>query len=385
MNNHNRNRLNLINVKLLFVFSVFVILNYSCKKDPVIIKPDPVITPTPEPKPVASNKAFKLDSIRKQIKLRTDIRLVSDSVWKDSTGVTFKVQNVDKEYSFAFSPLFKDSLYVGALASEASLLNGSGQSMPEYRAGKLSYYFSNPWNLEEFQGTFEPSLLATKKFISDVFRNARPRKQVEYSQGARTGFSDYNVVKQQYLKLSAGANINDYLDFSNQSAEPRGRLKKKNGFLLYAATINHDLVIERSFPYKEIYLNTNGTAITSKDAAVIESLSYGSIALLTIESDHTFGEINAAFTAMTDGQASAEQRAILEQAVSGVFIKGFSPSLEQAMKAARGYEKIKAFYHAIDKGYIEKGLGAPLFYQATNLTTDERIGYHLQTEISFTF
>ncbi|MNQ79931.1 hypothetical protein D3C85_948920 [compost metagenome] len=88
---------------------------------------------------------------------------------------------------------------------------------------------------------------------------------------------------------------------------------------------------------------------------------------------------------MTNDEASAQQKAILEQAVSGVFIKGFLPSLERAMKAARGYEKIKAFYHAIDKGYMEKGLGAPLFYQARNLTTDDRIGRYLQTEINFTF
>lgn len=338
------------------------------KEEPII----PVIPPDSTPVdsvPTADAKIRKLDSIRKIVAANSSrYSIISDSVWADNNGITFRVQTKDDfTASFSISPAFQDRIFPGALLKGNTMLNRSYDPLTGYQQHPVTLYSTSPL-FKENSPEIIPSLALTNSFIKSSIAASKP------GQVDGVGFNN-GTAFQNYSEISMNNRLSwDFSGLVIRQSGDHGHIKKKNGFY-----VTFDLAI---FSLDADYFGNGGSIFAAGiDAAaipnnpiIVSSVTYGRKAIIAIESDAAFQQIKSAFQAVTDKNASDADKKVLQESTITVSMIGFSNEVTKSIQVLKGYDQVNLFVQTLTTSgsFSASDYGAPTeFYSnsAVDLST----------------
>ncbi|MBS4764938.1 thiol-activated cytolysin family protein [Alistipes sp. kh20] len=192
----------------------------------------------------------------------------------------------------------------------------------------------------------------------------------EFSGEQSLGF-EYDMrqfFKYSELKLAFGANLNIATFFKLDASVNYTNIKSKSGLFVRVVQKNFSMIMD--YPYDgNIFLNNDDlNGVLSKSPVYINSIIFGRMAIIAIESDYSFDElrsaVKASFSAGIVGgeiNISAEQKKILQESTMRLCVTGGKGS--DVAKIVEGYDKFNEFI--VNGGEFTKEVpGAPIFFTA---------------------
>lgn len=331
-----------------FLFWMLPAVFLACKKDPKLpdpVEPPVVVVPKDTTKTDKGIKTKKIDSIRKAVLLRSTrsiFDISSDSVWKDSTGITFRVEMKDPETSVTLSPSADyNQVFPGSLIR--------GKSVDDFSFKPLTGYGAPFLNIIPTDHTFDlvDKMSISKKSFDDYIRKQLTRGGSEQIESA---FFSSGDPFENYAEISIYSRYSwDISNFLNLKPGENRKIKKKNG--LYS-TLDMSLfsITAYALPDGNFFApGTNPTAVPD-DPLVVRDVTYGRMATIAIESDASFKEIHAAFAAARTKNMSAEHRSLLQNAIVTPFVRGFNVDRMNQLKNFKGAELVEKYLELIESG-----------------------------------
>lgn len=363
------------------LFLLFSTVFMACKKgDKLEPTPPPPTTPPPV-KPVASTKTFKIDSIRSIVQKNGSYTALSDSIWADSAGISFKVQMRDEaaEAALSFPATENTAIFPGALLQGNSIGTSSYKSfvLSSYKQNPLVIYSSSP-SFDPLMTKLIPSLSGTTDFIKTSLKtDGKQINSLTYTNG--TEFRNYSEIT-----MSTRKNW-DFSSLVIRKAGDKGHIKKKTGFYVNFELALFDIAVD--FPASDYKIFEAGVdpASISGDPVYVNDVVYGRTAIIAIESDAAFQEIKAAFQAAQTGKESAEDKKILQEAVITIYMRGFKTDEVSRIQTAQGYDRVSLFTKALLAAgtYSNTDYGVPISFYVSKITDYTNIRYKFKYRLDF--
>lgn len=174
--------------------------------------------------------------------------------------------------------------------------------------------------------------------------------------------------KYSELKLAFGANVNIANIFKLDASVNHTNIKSKSG--LFARVVQKNFSMIMDYPYDgNIFLNNDDlNGVLSDSPVYINSIIFGRMAIIAIESDYSFNELKAAFKAsftagIVGGEISitAEQKKILQESTMRLFVSGGKG--DDVAQIVKGFDKFNEFI--VNGGEFTKEVpGVPIFFTA---------------------
>jgi len=335
-----------------FLLFMLIAVSTACKKAPKLEeKTDPpvVVIPkdTTKKDPAIRTKTLKIDSIRKAFALRSSksiFNTISDSVWKDSTGVTFLVELRDGETA--------STLSLGPVVDERQLFPGSlikGKSVDDFSFTALTGYALAPVTIYSSDYSFDilENVNASKKVIDEYIK-----KQLEHSGSKQINSAQYSSGQSfgNYGEISLFSRYSwDFSSLLNLKPGEHRRIKKKNG--LYS-TINLSLFsVTAETPMTGYFFGpgVNPAGIPDNPLMILD-VTYGRTALIAFESDAPYNDIQSAFNRMMNETATANDLSLFQNATITTFARGFKPADMNQLKNAKGAELVERYRIMVESG-----------------------------------
>lgn len=332
-----------------FLFFMLTAMFIACKKAPKLAeKTDPPVVVVPkDTTKIVSTKTIKIDSIRKAFALRSSksiFNTISDSVWKDSTGITFLVELRDGETSSTFS--------LGPVVDERQLFPGSlikGKSLDDFSFTPLTGYVLAPVTIYSSDYSFDilENVNASKKVIDDYIKKQLERagsKQInsaQYSSGQPFG---------NYGEISLFSYYSwDFSSLLNLKPGEHRKIKKKNG--LYSTVTLSLFSVTAETPMTGHFFGpgVNPASVPDHPLMIID-VTYGRSALIAFESDAPYNDIQSAFNRMMNKTATANDLSLFQNATITTFARGFKPDDMNQLKNAKGAELVERYRIMVEAG-----------------------------------
>lgn len=354
----------------------------ACKKDPKVT-PDPVgpVTvpvDTGKTAPIKSTKFAKIDSIRKVISAKATYDVLSDSVWADSAGITFRVQAKGSFMTNQFSPtpLSKNRIYPGSLLKGNTILNQKYEALTGYPQNAVTIY-SSLLSVELFS-TAVPSLGETTKYIKAFLGNSTGGQVDAISFSNGSSFTNYSEIS-----INTGTSW-DFSSLAILRPADNGHIKKKNGFY---ATIDLSLFSVLLDPTSEGGYFAPGTNIGSipDNPVIIEGVTYGRTAIVAIESDEDFNTIKTAFQSVLNNESAAATQKLLNEATITLYMEGFNETETRNVKTATGYTQLSLFSTAVKNSgsYSANDYGSPIRFFAGTIADNTSVKYGFNYRLDY--
>jgi len=329
-----------------YLFPVLLaFLFVSCKKNPdTPVIPDPPTTGPKDTVTAPDVKLRRIDSIRNIVKGNSGkYTVVSDSVWANNNGITFRVQMNKDLYTtdFQLQPNILERIYPGSLLKGNTVEELRYQSLTGYQQNKVTLYSTSPAFTNIFR-TVQPSLLENNKFIKESLpaTNAGQVDAVSFQNGSK--FENYGEI------AISTRNSWDYASLVILKQGDNGHIKKKNGFYLNADLSLFSVAIEPVTPEGTFFGPGINPGSVPDKPLLVSSVTYGRKAMIAIESDATFDQIKAACQATTDKKATAADQKLLNEAIVTVYMSGFKNPVPQSTNTPNGYERVNQFIRLIE-------------------------------------
>ncbi|MEW5799899.1 MAG: thiol-activated cytolysin family protein [Bacteroidota bacterium] len=213
----------------------------------------------------------------------------------------------------------------------------------------------------------DPKLSTVRDALNEILN-----QQVTGEQPAITAFTVENVYSESQFKLAVNASytggfsISGSFDFSNKNIKSRLAAK----FIQTYYTVDMDPIATPAGFFNE---NINSSAIGTNMPMYVATVTYGRLALFTIESSYSNLEVKAALDAAyanASGSISAEYSQILNGSTIKVYVRGGSGS--GSVQAINGFDGFKQYI--LDGGkYSKESPGAPISYKLRYIN-DNAIG-----------
>lgn len=184
-------------------------------------------------------------------------------------------------------------------------------------------------------------------------------------------FSYYNE-----MKLAFGGNVNIFNILKIDATYENGKIKQKTG--LFARVLQKNFSVIMDYPTNgNIFKNESDLAATSHLSPVyINSVTFGRMAIISIESESNYEEVKKAFklalTVKTVGgelQLDDTSRELLEKAEIRILVYGGAGS--EVAKLVMGFDKFQEFI--VNGGEFSKEVpGVPIFFTC-NYASDNSI------------
>ena len=178
-------------------------------------------------------------------------------------------------------------------------------------------------------------------------------------------FSSYSK-----LKLSFGADVDIAKLFDLDESANSDKIKAKTG--LCARIVQKNFSIVMDYPEGNVFANDDDyEAVASKDPVYVNSITYGHMAIVAIESEASFKSLKAAFRAAITadkigGQLniSPENKEILKNSTIRIYI------CDDA-KTFTGFDKFHDFIASLGE-FTAENPGRPIFFTANRVEDDSR-------------
>lgn len=207
--------------------------------------------------------------------------------------------------------------------------------------------------------------------VTGMYRSLSKAIESPYFIGKQSLSFEYDYKEFSYyreLKLAFGANVNILGLFKLDASLSNQKIKSKSG--LFARVVQKNFSVIMDYPIGgNIFQNENDLkAVASKNPVYVNSIIFGRMAIIAIESNYEYHELKAAFqAALTAGKVgveldiSAEYKKILQDAQMKLMVSGGDN--QQVAKILEGYNEFKNFI--IEGGEFTKEVpGVPIFFTA---------------------
>ncbi|MGM9762660.1 MAG: thiol-activated cytolysin family protein [Candidatus Cryptobacteroides sp.] len=207
--------------------------------------------------------------------------------------------------------------------------------------------------------------------VSSMYRSLNKAISSPQFSGKQSLSFEYDMrqfMKYSELKLAFGAKVNVASIFKLEASFNDTNIKSKSG--LFARVVQKNFSLIMDYPYDgNIFLNNDDlNDVQEEEPLYINSIIFGRMAILAIESDYSYDELKAAvkasFTAkIVNGELglSAEHKKILQESTMRIFVSGGAG--QDVAKIVEGYNEFTNFI--INGGeFTEDVPGVPIFFTA---------------------
>lgn len=338
---------------LFFFVSVLALVASCGEKDSPI---DPVKPPTPPNPPVAKvSKKAQIDSINKLLKTIDRYKdVVRDSVWADSSGVTFFYN-----YSEQRIPVTPNNLavsYPGAFVNMNELKNGNYKLLQGYPTKPIDIY-SMSVGQYYINEKLIPDFNSINNLVNNVYKGALEKSNVAYIIAPFKRYEDAFLGAKQFVKQLKPA-----ITLNVDSAVKTSRvLIINNGDAdMYA----FDDVGEYS-SNPQMYQSLAGAG------AYVQAVQYGYRITMVVESNESEAKLKDAVEhLLVKKNATSDDIQLLQQAKAYVYYNHpFAASISTENK--NGYERLKECEDLLAKPYPKQGVPVYFFAKEIKATNSE--------------
>lgn len=287
------------------------------------------------------------------------IKIPSNTLnWDESyhPEITTKGKNYSSEMAVTSSNIFVGGIYTAASIQDLSFsfINSLAKSID------VSYTFPRYY----FDHIERPS-------ISGMYRSLNKAVESPSFIGKQSLSFEYDFREFSYyseLKLAFGANVSVGSIFKLDASLEKEKIKSTSG--LFARIVQKNFSLIMDYPengnvfFNEADLNKN----LIKSPVYINSIIFGRMAILAIESNYSYDMLKAAFKASlssgivdADLNITAQQKKILQESQIKLFVSGGAS--QDVAKIVEGFDEFKKFI--INGSEFTKEIpGVPIFFTA---------------------
>jgi Thiol-activated cytolysin. len=325
------------------------ILTFSCQNDDTINNPQSINQKlTPSPIAIPSNS------------------LVWDESYHPDEMKTKASSSINHSSEMAVTT---PNIYIGGLYTAASIEDLTFSYIPNpIKSIDIAYTFPRYY----FDHIERPSVTAMYRSINKAIES--PAFTGKQSLSFEYDFREFTYWKE--LKLAFGANVNIAGIFKLDASINQEKIKGSSGLFARIVQKNYSLIMD--YPQNgNIFLNETDLNSTAPSSPLyINSIIFGRIGIIAIESDYSYNELKTAFkVALTAGKINgelnitSEQKTILQSSQMKLFVSGGIG--QDVAKIVEGYDKFKEFI--INGGEFTKDVpGVPIFFTA-NYAADNSV------------
>jgi thiol-activated cytolysin len=276
--------------------------------------------------------------------------------WDESYHPNVCTRSVSKNESYEFVPVGLKNIYPGMILKGDELNNGKIVPISE-KADPLGLVFTVPsFHVSELQ---QPSYInymkEFKKALNDDDFSGQQIEEFEYD---LKQFSNYSE-----MKLAFGANVDICSILKIDGSYDSKKIKHKTGLFARVCQKNFESVID--YPEDGNIFKDNSKLSKYPNAVYVNSITYGRMAIISIESDSSYSAVKSAFKIAlnikkVDGKISMDQNAmkLLREADISIWIRGGNGS--DVVKTINGFDEFANYI--INGGTFTKEIpGQPIF------------------------
>lgn len=207
--------------------------------------------------------------------------------------------------------------------------------------------------------------------VSSMYRSLNKAVNSPQFTGKQSLAFEYDMrqfMQYKELKLAFGANVDIASIFKIDASFNYANIKSKSG--LFARVVQKNFSMIMDYPYDgNIFLNNDDlNEVKSMTPLYINSIIFGRMAILAVESDYSYDELKAAVKAafsagIVNGEVgiSAEHKKVLQESTMRIFVSGGVG--QDVAKIVEGYNEFINFI--INGGeFTQEAPGVPIFFTA---------------------
>lgn len=274
--------------------------------------------------------------------------------WEESFHPKTSTRSINESYEFV--PVGIKNVYTGMILKGDELNNGKMKPITE-KADPLGLVFTVPsfyigW-LQ--QPNYINYMKEFKKALNDENFSGQQIEEFEYD---LKQFSKYSE-----MKLAFGSNVDICSILKIEGSYESNQIQHKTGLFARVCQKNFDGVID--YPEDGNIFNDNSKLSKYPDAVYVNSITYGRMAIISIESDSSYNAVKSAFkialkAKKVNGEISmnAQAKKLLQEADIRIWIRGGNG--EDVVKTIAGFDEFTNFI--VNGGTFSKDVpGQPIF------------------------
>lgn len=289
--------------------------------------------------------------------------------WDESYHPNVSTCSVNESYEFV--PVGTKNVYTGMILKGDELNNGKMVPITE-KVDPLGLVFTVP---SFYIGWLEhPSYISyMKEFKNALNEDDFSGQQIESFEYDLKQFSKYSE-----MKLAFGANVDICSILKIEGSYESNKIQHKTGLFARVCQKNFDGVID--YPDDGNIFSNNNKLSEYPNAVYVNSITYGRMAIISIESDSSYSAVKSAFKIAlnikkVNGEISmdAQAKKLLQEADVRIWIRGGNGV--DVVKTIAGFDEFANFI--VNGGTFTKDVpGQPIF--CTTNRADDNSAFALQ-------
>ena len=253
------------------------------------------------------------------------------------------------------------NLYIGAVYGANSVNELRFAPIPNaVKAIDITYTFPRYY----FDLIQRPSLSSMNKSLQKAIES--PKFSGKQSLSFEYDYREFSSYSE--LKLAFGANVNIGAIFKLGASVENQKIKSKTG--LFARVVQKNFSVVMDYPTNGNIFQNEGdlNKLLGREPVYINSITYGRMGIIAIESDYSYSELKSAFQAsLTAGKVGVglnltdAQKKILSESTIKIFVSGGAG--HSVAQIVTGFDKFTEFI--LSGGEFTKDVpGVPIFFTA---------------------
>ncbi|GAA4781693.1 hypothetical protein GCM10023231_06670 [Olivibacter ginsenosidimutans] len=159
-------------------------------------------------------------------------------------------------------------------------------------------------------------------------------------------------------------------------------VNRKTGFVAFVEVTDNALLADYTAAlYKDLFSTTTESNVDQNNIAFISGIVYGRIAVLVLEADASYAEINAAYQAVLSGTETSSDVSLLSKAITGYYVLGNDSNVEKELSNTQGYACVKTFAKLL-KTPVRTPLKTPIGFYISDFNHNNLLGAALSYTIA---
>ena len=274
--------------------------------------------------------------------------------WEESFHPKTSTRSINESYEFV--PVGIKNVYTGMILKGDELNNGKMKPITE-KADPLGLVFTVP--------SFYIGWLQQPNYINYMkeFKTALNDENFSGQQIEEFEYDLKQFSKYSEMKLAFGSNVDICSILKIEGSYESNQIQHKTGLFARVCQKNFDGVID--YPEDGNIFNDNSKLSKYPDAVYVNSITYGRMAIISIESDSSYNAVKSAFkialkAKKVNGEISmnAQAKKLLQEADIRIWIRGGNG--EDVVKTIAGFDEFTNFI--VNGGTFTKDVpGQPIF------------------------
>lgn len=319
-----------------------------------------------------SKDEFEVETL-KSINEHTISQVQSEWEWDESYHPKTSTRSINESYEFV--PVGIKNVYAGMILKGDELNNGKMIPITE-KADPLGLVFTVP--------SFYIGWLQQPSYISYMgeFKKALNNEDFSGQQIEEFEYDLKQFSKYSEMKLAFGANVDICSILKIEGSYESNKIQHKTGLFARVCQKNFDGVID--YPDDGNIFSNNSILSKYPDAVYVNSITYGRMAIISIESDSSYNAVKSAFKIAlnikkVNGEISmdAQAKKLLQEADIRIWVRGGNGA--DVVKTIAGFDEFANFI--VNGGTFTKDVpGQPIFCTANRADDNSTFSIQFDTD-----